>query len=78
MWFSGLRQVAGDVFLDIGSGTGKAVVAAALLYPALRLAVGWPKRCELPRACLWEHSDKKLKLTQLLGQLGVFGTLGFD
>ena len=38
---------------------------------------GWPKRCKLARAFLWEHSYKTLMLAQLLGQLGVFLTLGF-
>lgn len=30
----------GDVFLDMGSGTGKAVVAAGLLYPKLSVCRG--------------------------------------
>lgn len=30
----------GDVFLDMGSGTGKAVVAAGLLYPNLSVCRG--------------------------------------
>ena len=34
---------------------------------------GWPKRCKLAHAFLWEYSYKRL--TQLLGQLGVFLTL---
>jgi hypothetical protein len=33
---------------------------------------GWPKRCKLAHAFLWEHSYKRLKLAQLLVQLGVF------
>jgi hypothetical protein len=46
---------------------------------------GWPTRCKLAqtmqvgphdtrlaRTFRWEHSDKRLKLAQLLGQLGVF------
>ena len=37
--------------------------------------LGWPKRCELTHAFLWEYSYKRLKLGQLLGQLvGVFLT----
>jgi hypothetical protein len=32
-------------------------------------------RCELAHAFLWEHRFKRLKLAQLLGQLGVFLTL---
>ena len=36
--------------------------------------LGWPKRCELARAFLWEYNYKWLKLAQLLGQLGVFLT----
>ena len=34
--------------------------------------LGWPKRCKLAHAFLWEYSYKRLKLAQLLGQLGVF------
>ena len=36
--------------------------------------LGWPKRCKLAHAFLWEYSCKRLKLAQLLGQLGVFLT----
>ena len=32
-----------------------------------RQVLGWPKRCKLARAFLWEHSYKWLKLAQLLG-----------
>jgi hypothetical protein len=35
---------------------------------------GWPERCQLAHAFLWQYSDKRLKLAQLLGQLGVFLT----
>jgi hypothetical protein len=28
----------------------------------------WPKRYQLAHAFLWKHSDKRLKLAQLLGQ----------
>ena len=38
--------------------------------------LGWPRRCGLAHAFLWEHSCKKLKLAQLLGQRGVFLTCG--
>ena len=41
-----------------------------------RKALGRPKRCKLVHAFLWEYSDKRLKLAQLLGQLGVFPTFG--
>ena len=37
---------------------------------------GWSKRCNLARAFLWEYSYKRLKLAQLLNQLGVFLTCG--
>ena len=37
--------------------------------------LGWPKRCKLAHAFLWEYRCKRLKLAQLLGQLGVFLTL---
>jgi hypothetical protein len=36
---------------------------------------GWPRRCGLAHAFLWEHSNKGLELGQLLGQLGVSLTL---
>ena len=36
--------------------------------------LGWPKRCKLSHAFLWECSYKKLKLAQLLGQPGGFLT----
>jgi hypothetical protein len=36
--------------------------------------LGWPKLCKLAHAFLWEYSYKRLKLAQLLGQLGVFLT----
>ena len=32
--------------------------------------LGWPKICKFAHAFLWEHSGKRLKLAQLLGQLG--------
>ena len=35
---------------------------------------GWPNRCKLDHAFLREYSYKRLKLAQLLGQLGVFLT----
>ena len=37
--------------------------------------LGWPKRWSLAHALPWESSAKRLKLAQLLGQLGVFITL---
>jgi hypothetical protein len=39
---------------------------------ARTVLLGLPKRCGLARALLWEYNDKRLKLAQLLGQLGVF------
>jgi hypothetical protein len=33
--------------------------------------LGWPKICKLVHVFLWEYSYKRLKLSQLLGQLGV-------
>ena len=41
---------------------------------AARKVLGWPKICELAHAFLWECSCKRLKLAQLLGQLGVVFT----
>ena len=32
--------------------------------------LGWPKICKLAQTFLWEYSYKRLKLAQLLGQLG--------
>jgi hypothetical protein len=46
---------------------GKAAVAITML--------GWPKRCKLARAFLWEYSDKGLKLAQLLANLASFSLL---
>ena len=40
--------------------------------PGARKALGRPKRHKSARAFLRERSDKRLKLAQLLGQLGVF------
>jgi hypothetical protein len=41
---------------------------------AARQVLGWPKRRKLARAFLWEYSFERLKLVQLLGQLGIFLT----
>jgi hypothetical protein len=43
---------------------------------AARKVLGWPKICKLAHAFRWECSYKRLKLAQLLGQLGVFLTRG--
>ena len=40
-----------------------------------RKVSGWPKRCKLADVSLWKYSYKRLKLAQLLGQLGVFLTV---
>jgi hypothetical protein len=37
---------------------------------------GRPRRCKLAHAFQWEYSNKRLKLAQLRGQLGVFLTSG--
>ena len=66
----------------IGSTSGGAAFANAICgaskHSALsaREVLGWPKRCELARAFLWEYSYvyKRLNLTQRLGQLGAFLT----
>jgi hypothetical protein len=42
--------------------------------PQGRTVLGCPKRCKLAHAFLREYSCKRLKLAQLLGQLGVFFT----
>jgi hypothetical protein len=36
-----------------------------------RKLLGWPKICKLAHAFRWEHSCKRLKLAQLLGQLWI-------
>ena len=36
--------------------------------------LGWPRRCKLANAFVWEYSCKRLKLAQLVGQLGGFLT----
>ena len=41
-----------------------------------RKVLGWPKRCQLAHAFLWEYSYKRLQLAQLLGQLGVLLATG--
>jgi hypothetical protein len=33
--------------------------------------LGWSRRSKLAHTFLWEHSRRRLKLAQLLGQLGV-------
>jgi hypothetical protein len=50
---------------------------AARTYWGTTEVLGWPKTCELIHASLWEFSYNRLKLAQLLGQLGVFLALGF-
>jgi hypothetical protein len=36
--------------------------------------LGWPKRCTSAHAFLWDCSYERLKLAQVLGQLGSFLT----
>jgi hypothetical protein len=43
-----------------------------------RKVLGWPKRRKLAHAFLSKYSDKRLKLAQLLAQLGAFLTCHFD
>jgi hypothetical protein len=43
-----------------------------------RKVLGWPTICKLAHAFLWEHSYQRLKLAQLLGQLGAPLTLGWS
>ena len=52
--------------------TRRGGAAAAL---RARKVLGWPKRRKLAHAFLWEYSYKRLKLAQLLGQLGVLLTM---
>ena len=46
----------------------------AVLAPEARKASDWPKRYQLAHVFLWVYSYKRLKLAQLLGQLGAFLT----
>lgn len=57
----------GEVFCDIGAGTGKAVIAARLLYPELELSFGVEVQTELARTLRGTLSDKSLKGHGLLG-----------
>ena len=41
---------------------------------AARKVLGWPKRCKLAHAFLWECSGNRLELARLLGRHGVFLT----
>jgi hypothetical protein len=63
-----------------GAGSSRPRPAVAPWPAAARaeqgVSLGWPKRCQLAHAFLWGASYKRLKLTQLLGQLGVFLTPG--
>ena len=40
--------------------------------------LGWPKISKLVHVFLWEHSYKRLKLAQLLGQLSIFLTFAWS
>ena len=51
--------------------TKKQAQSRAMTVASVRKVVGWPKKCKLTHAFLWEYSCKWLKLAQLLGQLGV-------
>ena len=55
-----------------------AEVARAAARRALKrekgLVLGWPKRSKFAHAVRWEYCYERLKLAQLLGQLGVFLT----
>jgi hypothetical protein len=59
-------------------GDSLSFIGAAALALAARKVSGWPKRCKLAHAFLWECSDKRLKLAQLLGQPGVSLTRGAE
>ena len=43
---------------------------------AARTLLGWPKRCKLAHALLWQYSYKRLELARLLGRHGGFLTCG--
>ena len=45
-------------------------------FAVAKTVLGWPKGCKLAHASLWRYSYERLKLAQLLGQLGVFLTRG--
>jgi hypothetical protein len=65
-----LQSGAADLAVEVGLGHDRPVRDLRA-----REVSGWPKRCKLARAFLWGYSYKRLKLAQLLGQLGVFLTL---
>ena len=54
-----------------------ALIEKSSVSPSVSKVLGWPKRRKLAHAFLWEYSYKRLKLAQLLGQLGVFLTCVF-
>jgi hypothetical protein len=56
-------------------GAALKVPDCGIFAPVAREVLGWPRRFKLAHAFLRGYSDKKLKLAQLLGQLGVFLTL---
>ncbi len=51
----------------------RAMTMARAIWAAGKVP-GWPKGCKLAHTFLWEYSDNRMKLAQLLGQLGVFLT----
>jgi hypothetical protein len=58
-----------------GEPPGRADLILDARRPALEAArkvSGWPRRCKLAHTVRWERSYERLKLAQLLGQLGVF------
>ena len=78
-----VRKVAHAPATPVGVHSGEGPPQPALLHPAHLLVLpllqatqvfGWPNRCKLAHAFLWEYSYKRLKLDQLLGQHGVFLT----
>jgi hypothetical protein len=64
------RVVGRERAVERAASHGRHELAAA------RKMLGWPKRCKLAHAFLWEYSCRRLTVAQLLGQLGVFLTCG--
>jgi len=60
--------------LAVGSRSRKRArfCAGATSLAGSRKVLGWPKRCKLAHAFLWQYGYKGPKLAQLLDPLGVF------
>jgi hypothetical protein len=77
------RLAAHSRVASVGAGArasgGHALREGVAILPARGIAatkarkvLSWPRRYKLTHACRWEYNYKRLKLAQLLGQLGIF------